>query len=172
MMLVWWLWTLLCVSVIFIDGIRFLGPIKRWIPIAFVMLILRLVYLPLDSQDVVGHSVQYLDVFRGQFPTIGDSTFYPALQIVWFLFGKVSFWSSILGHSVQFLGVVSILWLSIQIESPDSGDNSEVKWLSMVWLLVLPEHVFWSHSMYNVMFPFSMLALSTVRLAQTKRWYV
>ena len=29
--------------------------------------------------------------FNGQFPTIGDSTFYPALQIVWFLFGKVSF---------------------------------------------------------------------------------
>ena len=81
-------WTVLCVSTLISDGVRFLGPIKRWIPIAFVMLILRLVYLPLDSQDVVGHSVQYLDVFRGQFPTIGDSTFYPALQIVWFLFGK------------------------------------------------------------------------------------
>ena len=73
MMTLWWAWTLLCLSMVFIGGVRILTPVKRVFPIALIMLGLRLVYLPLDTQPVVGHSVQYLEVFQGKIPTIGDT---------------------------------------------------------------------------------------------------
>ena len=171
MMLIWWVWTLVCLVVVIVDAIRILAPLRRWFLIALSMLAFRLLYLPLDSQDVVGHSAQYLDVFHGQLPTVGDSTFYPALQIVWFLFGKFSFGLIEPRLLSALLGIVSIWLLSVRIKSFDSVDKPMVYWLPMVWLFLLPEHIFWSHSMYNVVFPFVLLALS-VRAAQMKRWYI
>ena len=83
--------------------------------LAFVMLILRLVYLPLDSQDVVGHSVQYLDVFRRAVSNDWRlhilSRVANRLVLVW----KSLFWSDRSSDTQCIFGVVSILWLSTQV---------------------------------------------------------
>ena len=171
MMLLWWVWTLLCISMVIVGGVRLLASAKRLLPIALLMIGLRLLYLPLDSQAVVGHSVQYLEVFHGKVPTIGDSTFYPALQIIWFLFGKIALGFIDPRVLSATLGVISIWWLTVPTPSNEPLRGSQINWLPMIWLFMLPAHIFWSHSMYNVVFPFALLSLS-IRLAQTKRWYL
>jgi len=39
----------------------------------------------------------------------------------------------------------------------------------MLWLMSLPQHLFWSHSIYNVIVPFLFLVLS-LRFAKAERW--
>ena len=126
-----------------------------------MIVVIRYVYLPWSEQSVVGHSVQYLDVFHGQYPSLGDSTFYPSVQIVWWLLGRVSagwipaqVWSAL-------AGTFSIVWLCTE--------EKKVYWLPCIWLMALPEHIFWSNSIYNVVLPFAMLVLA-LRFARLEKW--
>jgi len=169
MMMLWWGWTLLCLAIVLAYTHRFFGRVFRWLPLLCAICVLRWMIVPFDAQDVVGHSVQYLDVFNGQVPSIGDSTFYPSLQIVWYLFGRLS--SDGLDPRVfsSVAGGLSILFLTLK--NQDRNDNAQYKiaWFTLGWLVFLPELLFWSHSMYNVIFPFLMLCIG-IRLAEEQRW--
>jgi len=161
MMLLWWCWTIVCLGVVGWGIFRVHKFSKwSWLLIPFIV-VLRYLYLPWSEQPIVGHSAQYLDVFNGQAPNMGDSTFYPSLQVVWWLIGKISvgsipaqIWSAV-------AGALSIVWLCTE--------DKKIYWLPCLWLMILPEHLFWSNSIYNVTFPFVMLVLA-LRFARLEKW--
>ena len=169
MMMVWWVWTLLCLTVVLIQSYRIVRPVLRWLPLLCVICTIRWILVPFDAQDVVGHSVQYLDVFKGQVPKSGDSTFYPSLQAVWYLLGRLALdWLDPRVFS-SIAGALSILFLTVRGEPSNDKPHTRIEWLPLIWLVLLPEQLFWSHSMYNVIFPFLMLSVG-LRLAQEERW--
>lgn len=161
MMFVWWLWTIIALSTV-AWGILHSYKLSWRHGLAIVGVVLcRWMYASPFEQAVVGHSTQYLEVYEGMIPTIGDSTFYPSLQVLWWLLGRLSFgaippqlWSSL-------VGALSIVLLS--------SNTKKLYWLPMVWLTLLPEHMFWSGSIYNVVWPLGM-GVVALRFAQSEKW--
>lgn len=169
MMMLWWGWTLLCLAIVLVHSHRFLHRVFQWLPLLCAICVFRWMIVPFDAQDVVGHSVQYLDVFNGQVPSIGDSTFYPSLQIVWYLLGRLSYDSLDPRVFSSVAGGLSIVFLTLKNQDRKDNSQSKIAWLSLGWLVLLPELLFWSHSMYNVIFPFLLLCMG-VRLAEERQW--
>ncbi len=161
MMLLWWLWTIMALSIV-AWGVFHTHKLS-WSHVgAFCGIILcRWLYASPLEQAVVGHSTQYLAVYEGMMPTVGDSTCYPSLQILWWLLGRLS-----LGVIPAQLWSVFVAALSIVVLS---SNKEKIHWLPMVWFALLPEHMFWSNSIYNVVWPLGMLVLA-LKFAELKRW--
>lgn len=161
MMLLWWLWTLICLGWIGYGVYQYISLPKRILWFIPLLLLGRWLIIPWTGFEPVGHSARYLAVFTGEIPVVGDTSFYPSMQIVWWLLGHLSlgmlhpsFWASLIGG-------LSICWLTT--------DEKEVCWWPFVWLALCIEHMVWSSSIYNVIFPFAMLTLA-VRFAKSTKW--
>lgn len=160
-MIFWWLWTLGMLGVT-VCSTRI--SLKLFIQGTFLLTIVclgRWLCTPMEHYEILGHSTQYISVFNGEMPNGGDTSFYPMMQIIWWLLGWVSpdflpsyVWSLLAGSlSVVLLGRHKQQWhLAV-----------------LCWFSLWPLHWLWSFSAYNVIWPFLFLTIAT-QMLQEQRW--
>ena len=123
-----------------------LKTLSQSLSLIVVVCIVRWVFTPMDNYVVLGHTNQYLSVFKGEVPDFGDTSAYPMMQIIWWMLGKVSP-SSMSSYIWSILaGSVSVVLL---------GRHQQQWHLAVMgWFALWPLHWFWSFSGYNVIWPF------------------
>ena len=163
----WWIWTLGLLGW-GLWTLRLL-PWKSFFSIVFPIAFLRLAIFPTQRHEFIGHEAEYIKVFEGLLPTLGDTTFYPAVQIIWWLLGKVSFgllsplfWASLIG--------AASLWFwsqAIHLYLPKIAAGK-----ILLLGLVLSLHWLWSLSAYNVMLPFLCLCIAMWQIQKQQFWNI
>jgi hypothetical protein len=119
----------------------------------------RLIWIPAwGGHAWDGHEADYLEFFLGlREPTRGGTVLYPAMQWIYFLFGRlVDAPRALLLLSLAF----SLLSIAILVSLANRLFGAPAGWIAGLFLALHGNHAFWSSSAYNVMLPFTLGLLS------------
>jgi len=162
----------ICFFVLLVAIVRFRHLLLNtfWLSVFFGG-ILFILGPSITDWEPLGHSSQYVPYFMGaSVPGSGDTLSYPAMQLWWWV------WGLFLPDSSEWMLLVSLLFGGLGVAATAlfmyrlMGFKAAA--VVAVWLLSHPLTIQWSHSVYNIIFPFSFFALSTAVLVKPKanRW--
>jgi hypothetical protein len=160
MMTLWWGWILGLLVVVCWYNHNRLHLIWQQILFVIGLTIIRVNCAPLQRHSYEGHEAEYIRYFLlEKFPNEGDTSCYPAMQIIWYFLGwlcssfpMAPIWvASCLGSASLIL-----IWYSLS----QVFNLKKERWLLLFWLVTIPLHWGWSLSAYNVIFPFFFVTLA------------
>ncbi|MBM74987.1 MAG: hypothetical protein CMK59_06280, partial [Proteobacteria bacterium] len=111
--------------------------------------LLFLMHWPIAECGHIGHEAVYMMFFEHhETPQAGDTLSYPAVQLLWWLWGVLFFWLD--------PGTAALLLHALIPSLMAQWVEGKQKYALFLWTLTVPLFFSWSCSLYNVLPPMVM----------------